>query len=126
MQHNNWTSAKLQSFRETSDVHIAPLRADGSTHGTPTRIWAVVADNEVYVRPASGPTSSWYTAAIAQAAGRITVDATTFDVTFEAGDTDSYDAIDAAYVQKYDTDPTSVSVMVGPGPRSSTVKVTRR
>ena len=126
MHDNNWTSAELTSLRETSDVHIAPLRADGTTYGTPTRIWAVVVEDEVYVRPASGPTSSWYAAAIAQGAGQITVAGTTFDVTFEAGDTATYDAIDAAYAQKYDTDPTSVSVMVGPGPRSSTVKVTCR
>jgi len=123
---DNWTSADLTSFRETSDVHIAPLRADGTTYGTPTRIWAVVVDNAVYVRPASGPTSSCYAAAIAQGAGQIAVAGTTFDVTFEAGDTDTYDVIDAAYAKKYDTDPTSASVMVGPGPRSSTVKVTRR
>ena len=40
--------------------------------------------------------------------GQITVADTTFDVTFEAGAPDTYDAIDAAYTQKYNTDPTSV------------------
>jgi hypothetical protein len=71
MQDNNWTAAELTSFRETSDVHSAPLRADGTTYGTPTRIWPS-SPTTSYVRPASGP-SGWYAAAIALGAGQITV-----------------------------------------------------
>jgi hypothetical protein len=46
----NWTKEELEKFAETDDLHVAPFREDGRTYGTPTWIWSVVVDDELYVR----------------------------------------------------------------------------
>ena len=45
-----WAKAELQRIRSTDDLHIAPLRPDGVTYGTPTWIWSVVVADTRYVR----------------------------------------------------------------------------
>jgi len=40
-----WLTHELRRIAETDDLHIAPLREDGITHGTPTWIWSVVIDD---------------------------------------------------------------------------------
>jgi len=44
----------LNKIRKSDDPHIAPFRADGKTYGTPTWIWSVVVDNQLYVRAYNG------------------------------------------------------------------------
>jgi hypothetical protein len=120
-----WTPEELALIEETSDVYVSPFREDGSTLGTPTRIWAVVVKGEVYIRPASGPGSSWYVAAIRQGAGQLRVGGEHRDVTFAAADSRVYDAVDRAYEDEYDHRP-SIEAMQGAGPRSATVRVSPR
>jgi hypothetical protein len=74
---------KLVKIATTDDLHISPLRDDGRTYGTPTWIWSVVVDDELYVRAYNGQKSRWYQAALRQKAGRITAAGMTIDVTFE-------------------------------------------
>jgi hypothetical protein len=121
---SDWNRHDLDAFISSEDVHISPLRSDGVTHGTPTRIWAVVVGNNLYVRPASGPTSRWYIAAIKQGAGRISVAGHTHNVTFHQASADVLDAIDSAYQASFD-DTSSVTHMIGAGPRSASVRVTK-
>ena len=45
-----WPKEELRKIAATDDLHIAPLREDGETYGTPTWIWAVVVDDALYVR----------------------------------------------------------------------------
>ena len=45
-----WSPNELQSLARTDDFHISPLREDGKTYGTPTWIWSVVVDGDLYVR----------------------------------------------------------------------------
>ena len=120
-----WNEVDLRRFVKNDDLYIAPLREDGSTYGTPTRIWSVVVDGQLYVRPASGPQSSWYMAAIRQKAGRIRVDHTEHEVTFEPASEKLTDAIDAAYEHSYE-DGAAVAVMIGQGPRSASVRISPR
>jgi hypothetical protein len=70
------TEDELRRIVEADDLHIAPLREDGETHGTPTWIWCVAVDGDSYVRAYSGRQSSWFQAAAREKAGRITAGAT--------------------------------------------------
>ncbi len=60
---NAWTEDELKRIASTDDLNISPFREDGVTYGTPTWIWSVVVDNELYVRPYKGRSSRWYKAA---------------------------------------------------------------
>jgi hypothetical protein len=39
-----WARDDIEKIATTDDLHIAPFREDGRTHGTPTWIWSVVVD----------------------------------------------------------------------------------
>jgi hypothetical protein len=110
---------------EVDDLHIAPLREDGVTHGTPTWIWSVAVDDALYVRAYNGIWSRWYQAAMRQKAGRIIAAGMTRDVTFEAANGPLNDRIDEAYRTKYRASP-YLGPMIGPGPRAATVKIIPR
>ena len=56
---NTWNESDLQRIGETDDLHIAPLRDDGVTYGTPTWIWSVVVNGSLYARAYNGTASSW-------------------------------------------------------------------
>jgi hypothetical protein len=117
----------LRRIAATDDLHISPFRADGTTYGTPTWIWSVVVDDELYVHAYNGTRSRWHRAATTQQAGRITAAGTSFDVTFEPppADCDLADAIDAAYHSKYDPSP-YVGHMVSRGSRQATIRIRPR
>lgn len=117
-----WTSDELRRIAETDDLHIAPLREDGRTLGTPTWIWSVVVDDDLYVRAYSGKGSRWHQAAMRQKAGRITAAGLTRAVAFEPIEGPLNDRIDEAYRAKYRTSP-YLSPMIGPRARAATVRV---
>jgi hypothetical protein len=118
-----WSSDELQSIARTDDLHISPFREDGETYGTPTWIWSVVVDGDLYVRGYNGQQSRWYQAALAQRAGRIRAAGMTKEVVFEPADGPINDRIDAAYRAKYGGSP-YLSPMIGTRARSATVRVT--
>jgi hypothetical protein len=96
-----WTEEELLRIDQADDLKIAPFREDGSTYGTPTWIWAVVVDGDLYVRGYNGRRSRWYQAAIDQKAGRIIAAGMTCEVAFEPVDGLLNDPIDQAYRVKY-------------------------
>ena len=118
-----WSPNELQSIARTDDFHISPLREDGKTYGTPTWIWSVVVDGDLYVRGYNGQQSRWYQAALAQRAGRIRAAGMTKDVVFEPADGPINNRIDEAYRTKYGGSP-YLSAMIGKRARSATVRVT--
>ncbi|TPI12179.1 DUF2255 family protein, partial [Mesorhizobium sp. B4-1-3] len=105
------------------DLHVAPFREDGETYGTPTWIWSVVVDDDLYVRGYNGQNSRWYQAAVRQRAGRITAAGMTKEVSFEAVDGAINDRIDDAYRQKYRASP-YLAPMISARARAATVRVT--
>ena len=118
-----WNKSDLQNIAETDDLHIAPLRDDGVTYGTPTWIWSVVVDNQLFVRPYNGKRSSWYKAAISQKAGQIEAAGLTRQVNFEQESDDAVNRrIDDAYRTKYKGSP-YLNAMIESGPRSATIKI---
>lgn len=116
---------ELRRIAETDDLHIAPLREDGKTYGTPTWIWSVVVDDEVFVRAYNGQNSRWYKAAVQQGAGRITAACMTKEVAFEPVMGEINDCIDDAYRTKYKSSP-YLNPMISARARSATVKLTPR
>ena len=117
-----WPKDELGRIAATDDLHIAPLRDDRVTFGTPTWIWSVVTEGELYVRGYNGQKSRWYQAAIKQKAGRITAAGMTRDVAFEAVDGPVNDRIDDAYRAKYAASP-YLAPMIGARARAATVRI---
>jgi len=117
-----WSKDELRRNAETDDLHVSPFRDDGSTYGTPTWIWSVVVDGDLYVRTYNGTSSRWYQAALRQKAGRITVAGMTKDVGFEPVEGPINDRIDDAYRAKYKSSP-YLRAMIGKGARAATVRV---
>jgi hypothetical protein len=118
-----WSRDELAAIAATDDLHVSPFREDGVTYGTPTWIWSVVVDGEVYARAYNGRRSRWYQAAERQGAGRITAAGQTREVTFETLEGNIQDAIDAAYRAKYRTSP-YLDAMIGARARAATVRIT--
>jgi len=119
----SWKEGELRKIAVADDLHIAPLRDDGVTYGTPTWIWSVVVDRTLYVRAYNGRTSRWYQAAVRQKAGRITVAAREKEVTFEPVEGPINGRIDDAYRAKYRDSP-YLEAMIDERARGATVKVT--
>ena len=78
-----WALKELRRIAERDDLRIAPFREDGVTCGTPTWIWSVAVDGDLYVRAYNGQSSRWHQAAVRQKAGRIIAAGLTRDVAFE-------------------------------------------
>jgi hypothetical protein len=117
-----WAKDRLQQITSSDDLHIAPFREDGVTLGTPTWIWSVVVDGELYVRAYNGTSSRWYQAASKQKAGQVTVAGQTTDVSFEQVTGEDNDRIDAAYDAKYSSSP-YLKPMIGDRARAATVRI---
>jgi hypothetical protein len=120
-----WSEAQLRAIADGDDLHVAPLREDGTTYGTPTWIWSVAVDGHLYARPYSGRSSRWYQAALRQKAGRICSAGMTMDVLFRPVDGPINDRIDEAYRAKYAGSP-YLDPMIAAGPRSATVEIAPR
>ncbi len=120
-----WSEDELHRIAEADDLHISPFREDGVTYGTPTWIWSIVVDDDLFVRAYNGQNSSWYRAAVRQKAGRISVAGMTKEVSFEQVGGPINDLIDDAYRAKYRSSP-YLSPMIGARARSATIKVMPR
>ncbi|MDY7091870.1 MAG: DUF2255 family protein [Acidobacteriota bacterium] len=122
---SSWKSEELGRIAKTDDLHISPFREDGETYGTPTWIWSVVVDDNLYVRAYNGTSSRWYGAAMEQQAGRITAAGLTKEVRFEPVEGPINERIDDAYRDKYNGSP-YLAPMIGERAREATVRVTPR
>jgi hypothetical protein len=120
-----WPKEELNKIAGSDDLHISPFREDGKTYGTPTWIWSVVVDGDLYVRAYNGQNSRWYQAALRQQAGRITAAGITKEVLFEPVDGAIQQRIDGAYKTKYKGSE-YLSPMIGTRARSATVKIVPR
>ncbi|WP_179403702.1 DUF2255 family protein [Burkholderia guangdongensis] len=119
---STWGKSELECIAATDDLHIAPFREDGKTCGTPTWIWSVVVNGELFVRGYNGRNSRWYRAAIAQKGGRITAAGMTKDVSFQPVIGAINDQIDDAYRRKYG-DSRYLAPMIGARARSATIRI---
>lgn len=117
-----WTADLLDRIAASDDLHVAPLRDDLKTPGTPTWIWSVVVDGNLYVRAYNGQDSRWYRAAMRNQTGRITAAGETLDVAFEPVEGAMNDRIDDSYRAKYANSP-YLAPMIGARARAATVRI---
>lgn len=119
----SWPVNELHKIASADDLHIAPLRDDGVTYGTPTWIWSVAVDGDLYVRAYNGKNSRWYKSALKQKAGRIIAAGMTKEVAFEPVDGEINNRVDEAYRAKYKGSPYLKPMITGAA-RNATVRVT--
>ena len=120
-----WSEDELRKIIEADDLHISPFREDGVTPGTPTWIWAVAVDGDLYVRGYNGQGSRWYQAARRQKAGQITAAGATQNVLFEPVAGAINDRVDEAYRAKY-RGSAYLAPMIGDSARGATMKADGR
>jgi hypothetical protein len=122
MIHKGWNADALNKISVADDLKISPFREDGKTYGTPTWIWSVVVDGELYVRAYHGQNSKWFKAAMQQRAGRVHIAGMTKEVAFEPVIGSVNDKVDSAYKAKHKGSP-YLSPMIGERARSATVRI---
>ena len=118
-----WSHEELRKIADGDDLRIAPFREDGRTYGTPTWIWSVAVEGDLYVRAYSGPSSRWRQAALRQRAGRIYAAGLAKEVAFEPVEGAINDRIDEAYRRKYGASP-YLAPMISERARAATVRIT--
>ncbi|MGN6400921.1 MAG: DUF2255 family protein [Flavisolibacter sp.] len=122
IENKQFLPDELNRVDKADDLHIAPFREDGKTYGTPTWIWAVIVDGNLYVRAYNGVNSRWYKSALEQKAGRIIAAGMTREVRFEPVHGDINSVIDEAYRKKYNDSP-YLSPMISNRSRAATIKI---
>jgi hypothetical protein len=122
VENKQFQADQLRQIDDADDLKIAPLREDGKTYGTPTWIWDVVVDGDLYVRAYNGVNSRWYKSALQQNGGRIIAAGMTRQVMFEPVHGDINNSIDEAYKKKYSSSP-YLSPMISSRARAATVKI---
>ena len=124
-----WPKEELHRIAGADDLHIAPLCENGVTYNSPTWTLSVAVDEALYARGFNGQRSNWYHDAARQRAGRITAAGRLKEVTFEAVDGPSSEAInnliDDAFRAKYRGSP-YLNAMIGKRARAATVKIMPR
>jgi hypothetical protein len=117
-----WTSDELDRIGAADELHIAPLRADG-TPLRPVPIWVVRVGDELYVRSWRGDDGAWYRAAKARREGRISAGGVDKEVTFADAGAEISGAVDDAYRDKYARYPSYVPPMVSEQARAATLQL---
>lgn len=120
-----WQKDQVDRIVKADDLHISPMRDDCKTYGTPTWIWCVQVEGDLYVRAYNGTASRWYQAAAKQRKGRISAAGSLIDVSFEPVQGPVNGAIDEAYSAKYRASP-YLRPMISNRARAATIKVTPR
>lgn len=118
----NFASEVLHEINKADNLQIAPFRKDGITYGTPTWVWSVVVDDNLFVRPYNGKNSRWYRSAVEQKAGRIYAAGMVIEVIFETASNELYDKIDSAYKEKYCGSP-YLPPMISNSTKAATVRI---
>jgi hypothetical protein len=121
----SWSQEELRKIAEADNLRIAPFREDGATYGTPTWIWSVAVDGDLYVRAYNGQSSRWHQAALRRRAGRITAAGSPNEVAFEPVEGPINDRIDDAYRSKY-RNSSYLNAMISARARSSTIRIAPR
>ncbi len=120
-----WTDDELRRIDAAQELHIAPVRRDGTLR-TPTTIWVVRAGDDVYVRAAYGPGTGWHRVARTSREGRISAGGVEKDVTIEDADEAVYDQVDVAYRDKYGRYAGIVDGITNADARASTLRLLPR
>jgi hypothetical protein len=120
----SWTSEELSAIGRAEELQLASFREDGTLRPYVT-IWVVCVGDELYVRSARGPASSWYQRALR--GGRVRAGGLERDVLFTAAPPGVNADVDAAYHAKYDRYGAAiVGSVIGKTAGEATVRLTPR
>ncbi len=125
MTEAGWTSEELDRIGSAEELHIAPVRGDG-TLGRPVPIWVVRVGDDLYVRSWRGNRGRWFRAAHASHEARISAVGVETDVKLLDAEERVDEAVDAAYREKYGRYPRYVEPMVGPQAQATTLRLIPR
>jgi hypothetical protein len=126
MTNTQWSEELIQKFATADDMKVSPFYSDGKTYGTPTWIWSVVVEGQLYIRAWNGPRSRWYRSALEQKRGRIHLAKENYEVFFEKLTDETINKkVDQTYQQKY-ADSVYMPPMIQAGPRSTTMQLLPR
>lgn len=117
-----WTSDELSRIGAAQELRIAARRGDGTLR-EPVPVWVVRVGDDLYVRSAYGPGSSWYRAATAGRKGHVAAGGVEKDVAFEDADGELFDRVDAAYADKYGSYASIVDSITTPEIRATTIRL---
>ena len=96
----SFSAPDLARIAAAKEVEIETQAPEGAAHRTV--VWAVVDDDETFIRSYRGSTSRWYREAIANPAVALHVDGRRLPATaIPANDPDSIERVSAAFVAKY-------------------------
>jgi hypothetical protein len=98
-----WKAEDLDRVGRAEELELAS-RKDDSSLSVSTTMWVVRVGDAAYVRSARGPGGAWYRPALQHGAGRIRAGGVDADVAFAqvpAAETETHEALDAAYHAKY-------------------------
>lgn len=119
---SKFSPEELQNINRADDLKISPLRSEVVNYGTPTWIWEVVVDGNLYVRAYNGTRSSRYQSAIKEKSGHIHAAGMVWDVVFETVSGSINQLIDEAYRKKYKSSP-YLNAMISQQARTATIKI---
>jgi hypothetical protein len=97
---SNWTGEELDKIGSSTELRVAPERADGSLRPYVT-IWVVRVGDDLYVRSFRGHDGAWFRSAVQHPHGRIRAGGVDHEVTFEQPEHGDDHVIDQAYRTKY-------------------------
>ena len=113
----------INTIANANDFHISPLRHDGRNFGTPTWIWSVSVNDQLYVRAYNGTASRWYKAAMEQGIGKIKGAGIERIVRFKPVENMLLnEKIDLAYREKYTESP-YLNSMISERAKKATVQI---
>jgi hypothetical protein len=95
-----WTADALARIAGAEELEISPVRRNGALR-SPTPVWVVCAGDSLYVRGAYGADKGWHGVARTSRQAQIQAGGVLKDVTIEDADAAMFDAVDAAYREKY-------------------------
>ncbi|GAK30830.1 hypothetical protein WOSG25_051020 [Weissella oryzae SG25] len=117
---------EIERFSKADDCYVSPYYQDEKTLGTPTWIWSVVVERDIYIRAWNGQNSRWFKSALSQGNGQIQIDGQKYAVNFTYIDASTEQSlihkIDKAYKAKYQ-DSVYMPPMIAEGPQNATLRV---
>jgi hypothetical protein len=121
-----WTPDELSRLDRAQELRIGGRRDDGSLRKL-VIIWAVVIDDDLYVRSVRGAEGAWYRGVQQRHEGRIESGGVMADVRFIdlSADDPIQARVDAAYAAKYSPYRTAVESITTSEARATTMRVDR-
>ncbi|MGN6741966.1 MAG: DUF2255 family protein [Amnibacterium sp.] len=119
-----WTPDQLSRLDRAQELRIAGRRDDGSLRPL-VIIWAVVVDDDLYLRSVRGADGAWYKGVQQHHEGRIESGGVAADVRFAdvPGGDPVQDRIDAAYAAKYRSYRSAVESITAKAAVATTLRV---